>query len=44
MKNNEMIITITGTGTSQGVPVIGCHCAVCTSTDLKTNDLDHLYN
>ena len=34
-----MIITFLGTGTSQGVPVIGCNCKVCTSKNPADNRL-----
>lgn len=34
-----MKITVLGSGTSQGIPVIACDCEVCTSEDVKDNRL-----
>lgn len=35
----ENSITFLGTGTSQGIPMIGCKCPVCTSRDSRDNRL-----
>lgn len=34
-----MKITVLGSGTSQGIPVIACDCEVCLSTDVRDNRL-----
>lgn len=35
--NNEATVTFLGTGTSVGVPALGCDCDVCHSTDPRNN-------
>ena len=39
MTEDALRITVLGSGTSSGVPTIGCKCAVCLSTDPHDNRL-----
>jgi len=39
MPSNPLKLTLLGSGTSMGVPSLGCHCRVCTSKDPRDNRL-----
>ena len=37
VQTNKLQLTVLGSGTSMGVPTIGCRCTVCTSSDPRDN-------